>query len=361
MTNTNSFTLPVNLSEAISARWKRDTDGDSWYLCLSLMQTHIEKGQSKQLKKKISLKPETCKSLLKYREYIQDCVNGIKNRTLKSPQKVFLHGNITLKITNFWGQIYTCFWVMGKLEMVQNQDFMLSAPELLELIKLIDKQLCLIHSHIPSLEECILLDGTPPEKTMERTPTNAEIKLIGITTYGWQWLTKELDTFMKITAIESSERFCDPKICLEKAMNKKPSHSKLEYVLNIFSATDYLVIGDRMIDAALAKLIWYNVNLRMSIEDEANKQIACEHENDQKLLPLQKYGKIVLFCISMVDVYSLCEKAIKHYGKNVWNTSMELWLLRLFAAYTKSDNILKDIQNGDIDICYEELFDYIFE
>ena len=262
----SSFKLCVVLSDSVTAKWQQ-IDG-MWSLCLCMKHSYINGG--KQTKHRISLTTETCNALFHSGDYITHCINGIRNESLKSPQKVFLHSNISLNIKRFWGTIYTGFNPVIP-ESVPGQEFILNVYELLNLVKLIERQLSIIQTKIQTLKACDSFNKTSIEHDLRPSESDHTNKqLFGIVMYGWQWIRMDLETFLKIKVRANHEMFCDPKRCLRQAEENKPGKSK--YILNIFRSVKYKLIDGKIFDAALAKLIWLNIELRIKLIDYKEKK-----------------------------------------------------------------------------------------
>lgn len=162
---------------------------------------------------------------------------------------------------------------------------------------------------------------------------------IGLTLYGWGWCLINDDGSVKLNGKSQGGWFVDPKKCIEEAMSRKPIDGR-NYKMNTITCKKYLDIDHDMFDAALGKL----VKDATFMNDQRD---CCDGQNEPTIL-----GNI-----SFVDIYGLCEKAIRFYqtltDKNINH------LINLVSEYQKDRSIFYLIQKNYLNKYFVQLFDFL--
>lgn len=340
MSAKSSFIQSVELSDSVSAKWQQN-DG-MWTLSLSRKHKH-------RTLHTFVLTAETCYVLLGSRKYIANCMNGVATQPKENPEKEFLCTNLRLK--QFWGLNRAVFSVSNDhtsgYDLEQSLGFELNEEEVLNLVKFFERHSCILYYM------CNLV-CSPEIKSAAGTDKADSEQLYGMFVHGFQWIRADWKSFLKMTVKTSDERYFDPNICMLQAEMKKPVNFK-KYKLDIFKSVKYKVINRAMLDAACAKLVWVNICKK------TNQVAHKEKSKTEFQAEIFLHGRKALASIDKLDIYVLCEKALKHCTTTGYDTHGELFLQKLFSDYDISNDILVKMRHQKIDEMYMELFHYVFK
>lgn len=276
-------------------------------------------GNNKQWIYKVYVKAQTCFAILSKHLDVQLGMQDILNKSIPSPHFIELHNKNVIRLSVLTNKkkdqvgYYGIHILDEEDEILPGMGLNLKEEEFANLINMMDEHRKAVEDY---KKEMGFEENTPIEqihaffvtragKKRKHTGSNPgqDKKMLLATLYGWNWHVQGLEE-TPLTKESKGNWFINGRACYQEAMTYKPIGEG--YVLEIVEKPTPLEIGKEMVEAAIARLITYNIP---SCRDNPKFSYLRESGCDD----LEAFGGECLKMVTDEKIYDLCKKAITHY------------------------------------------------
>lgn len=326
---------------------------------------------------------QTCRAIVCKQKLIIDTMAAIKDGIVESPCNINLYKQQVLRLSEFMDYFYFGIHSLGSNDRPRiGKGMNLSEIEFEELLTKLTTRFALQQEektkkkkqkYGEEVEQNADGEGGPLKKRKYRvdetiaSTSSCSVNQLDetnetttpqfwVTKYGWTWYSDVGGQYISTKKAEGKWHY-DPKSCFYESMSAKPQDNSQDEnlggkdKLDVFHLKELVIINNDFLDAALAKLIKFNVDCCVQ-EDKALYLHDSQWEN------IEIYGKTVLDRIETTDIYDLCKKVMSHYC--TITPSVELALMKICGDYIKDEAIISAIRDETINGDFLALLDYMY-